>query len=74
MPNKFLFMRTGSYSLSHSRFSPLLAVPSVHSVGLLPRKRSVKLCPVLNLPDAVRKEEDTFLEILEMIQADNIRE
>lgn len=59
MSNKVLFLRAGSYPLSHSRFPPLFAVPWVHSVGLLPSKRRLKLSPVLNLTN-VRKKENLY--------------
>lgn len=44
--SKVSFLRAGCCSLSNSRFSPLLAVPSVRAEGLLPCKHSVKLTRV----------------------------
>lgn len=73
MPNKILILRAGFCSLSHYQFFPLLAVRLFLSMGLLPCKRCVKLSSVLDLPNAARKKAAAFLELLEIVQADNIR-
>lgn len=70
MPNKILFLRAKFYSLFHCRFFSLLAVTHFLQWDYC----SVNPSSVLDLPKAVRKKAAAFLELLEIVQADKIKE